>query len=55
MSPSASTKPLPGSLQQENRLAVDRAHINRAVKRNGEPRLKVESIQLIQQRQIGAV
>jgi hypothetical protein len=34
-------------LQQEDRLAVDRAYINRPVKRYGETRLKVESIQLI--------
>ena len=47
---SASTKPRPGSCHQKNRAAVHRAHVNRAVKRNREPRLQIESVQLVQQR-----
>src|SRR5215471_16809582 len=44
-----------GQFDQENRVAVDRGRINRTIKRNGETRLRIEPIELVQQRNVGAV
>src|SRR6266852_8042470 len=40
---------------QENRVAVDRAHINRAVKGDGNSGLRIEAVKLVQQPGINAV
>src|SRR5581483_1039663 len=40
---------------QENRVAVNRVYVNRTVKRYGDPRLRVETIELVQQHGINAI
>src|SRR5512135_2530298 len=42
-------------LHQKDGPAVDRARINGAIKRNGKPGLGVETVKLVQQRDISAI
>src|SRR5689334_6654256 len=42
-------------LNQENSIAVNSTHIDRAVERNRNPRLRIEPVKLVQERDVRAI